>query len=126
MKRDLAAGGPPRWTTDRVQRQLVDRGVSKDPYPAIEVDQARHGDLGAEVPVGLRVRVIDVEGDEAGIVGLGPGAAEGAAEVANLDVGAVLDDASQIRPCRSPGHPQLPLGQAVQLPLQRIARLLKV
>src|SRR6478752_1008428 len=126
MERDFAASGPPRRTADGVKGQLVDGCVREDPHPAVEAHERGHRDIGSEVHVGLRVVVIALQGDVARIGGIGPGATEGAAEVADLDVRAVLHDACQVRTGRCARHPQVALGQPVELPEQSVAGPLEV
>jgi len=47
--------------------------------------------------------------------------AEGVAEVADLDVGHVLDDADEVRAGGCAGHAEIAFAEAVQLPQQCVA-----
>ena len=109
---------------DPLERQFLDRRIGEGPDPPIQVDDLVAGFALGRVPVGLRVGLEIRFGDP--LLGRRPSPAEGVSEVADLDVGHVLDDAYEIRAGGRAGHSEVALAEAVQFPQQRLAAGLEV
>jgi hypothetical protein len=98
--------------------------VGECPHSPVEVDDAVAGFVLGGVPVGLRVGLEILIRDP--LVGRRPFTAEGVTEVADFDVGHVLDDADEVRPGGRAGHTEAALAEAVQLPQQRVSTDLEI
>ena len=127
VERDVAVRGrPPRHHPGGVEREPGHRGVAERPHGPVEGDDLRRRDRRGHPPVGLRVGVVVGVRDEERVVGVVPLAPERRPEVADLHVGDVPDDAEQVRAGGCAREPQVALAEPLELPEERVARILEV
>jgi hypothetical protein len=110
-----AAGPPPRDDPERVERQRRHGRLGVHAHPLVAPQHRRSRLVGGRPHVGVRLGVV-LEPRQP----LREGPAEDVAEVARLDARDVLDQPEQVGPRRHDRPPRIALGQAVELPQQRL------